>query len=35
MFKIISKAAGFVGYVIQYSFIAHCTFEYIGDFVIV
>lgn len=35
MFKIISRAAGFVGYVIQYACIAHCTFEYVGDFVIV
>lgn len=35
MFKYLSKAAGLVGYIIQYGCLTHCTFEYIGDFVIV
>ncbi|XP_035775463.1 mitochondrial inner membrane protease subunit 1-like [Anopheles albimanus] len=32
--KILSKALGVCGYVIQYGCITHCTFEYIGDFVV-
>lgn len=35
MFKFLSKTAGLVGYVIQYGCLTHCTFEYIGDFVVV
>uniref|UniRef100_A0A182J9K8 Mitochondrial inner membrane protease subunit n=1 Tax=Anopheles atroparvus TaxID=41427 RepID=A0A182J9K8_ANOAO len=34
MFKFISKALGVCGYIIQYGCITHCTFEYIGDFVV-
>lgn len=33
MFKFLSRAIGFTGYVIQYGCITHCTFEYLGDFV--
>lgn len=29
------KLLGSVGYVIQYACLAHCTFEYVGDFVLV
>ncbi|XP_050100625.1 mitochondrial inner membrane protease subunit 1 [Anopheles aquasalis] len=32
--KFLSKALGVCGYVIQYGCITHCTFEYIGDFVV-
>lgn len=35
MFKFLSKAAGVFGYVIQYGCLTHCTFEYLGDFVVV
>lgn len=35
MFKLLSKTAGFAGYCLQYGCIAHCTFTYVGDFVIV
>lgn len=35
MFKYLSKAIGIAGYVIQYGCITHCTFEYLGDFVVV
>ncbi|XP_068627586.1 mitochondrial inner membrane protease subunit 1 [Battus philenor] len=31
--KILGKTCGFLGYVIQYACVTHCTFEYIGDFV--
>lgn len=31
----IFKALGAIGYVIQCGCIAHCTFEYVGDFVVV
>ncbi|XP_052870321.1 mitochondrial inner membrane protease subunit 1 [Anopheles cruzii] len=34
MFKFVSKALGVCGYIIQYGCITHCTFEYIGDFVV-
>ncbi|XP_058130594.1 mitochondrial inner membrane protease subunit 1 [Anopheles ziemanni] len=34
MFKFVSKAIGVCGYIIQYGCITHCTFEYIGDFVV-
>uniref|UniRef100_A0A1Q3F9C4 Mitochondrial inner membrane protease subunit n=1 Tax=Culex tarsalis TaxID=7177 RepID=A0A1Q3F9C4_CULTA len=34
MFKFLSKAAGVFGYVVQYGCITHCTFEYLGDFVV-
>ncbi|XP_058461033.1 mitochondrial inner membrane protease subunit 1 [Malaya genurostris] len=34
MFKTLSKVAGICGYVIQYGCITHCTFEYLGDFVV-
>uniref|UniRef100_A0A182QPW8 Mitochondrial inner membrane protease subunit n=1 Tax=Anopheles farauti TaxID=69004 RepID=A0A182QPW8_9DIPT len=34
MFKFLSKAVGVCGYIIQYGCITHCTFEYIGDFVV-
>ncbi|XP_047989767.1 mitochondrial inner membrane protease subunit 1 [Leguminivora glycinivorella] len=32
-FKFIGKTFGFMGYCFQYACITHCTFEYIGDFV--
>ncbi|XP_049532353.1 mitochondrial inner membrane protease subunit 1 [Anopheles darlingi] len=32
--NLLSKALGVCGYVIQYGCITHCTFEYIGDFVV-
>lgn len=35
MFKFLSKVAGICGYVVQYGCITHCTFEYLGDFVVV
>lgn len=35
MRPILSKLLGAVGYVIQYGCIVHCTFEYVGDFVVV
>lgn len=35
MLKYITKATGIVGYIIQYGCWTHCTFEYIGDFVVV
>lgn len=35
MLKFLSKSAGIAGYVIQYGCITHCTFEYIGDLVLV
>lgn len=35
MRPLFSKILGTVGYVIQYGCIAHCTFEYVGDFVVV
>lgn len=35
MFKFLSKSAGLIGYVIQYGCLTHCTFEYLGDFVVV
>ncbi|KXJ80152.1 mitochondrial inner membrane protease subunit 1 [Aedes albopictus] len=34
MFKFLSKVAGICGYVVQYGCITHCTFEYLGDFVV-
>ncbi|EDS28676.1 mitochondrial inner membrane protease subunit [Culex quinquefasciatus] len=34
MFKFLSKAAGVFGYVVQYGCLTHCTFEYLGDFVV-
>uniref|UniRef100_A0A182VZI5 Mitochondrial inner membrane protease subunit n=1 Tax=Anopheles minimus TaxID=112268 RepID=A0A182VZI5_9DIPT len=34
MFKFLSKALGVCGYIVQYGCITHCTFEYIGDFVV-
>ncbi|KAK7913675.1 hypothetical protein WMY93_013886 [Mugilogobius chulae] len=35
MFRsLLGKALGFVGYTIQYGCIAHCAFEYIGEFVV-
>lgn len=33
--KFVGKTCGFVGYVFQYACITHCTFEYLGDFVMV
>lgn len=36
MFRsLLGKTLGFVGYTIQYGCIAHCAFEYIGEFVVV
>lgn len=35
MFKFLSKVVGICGYVVQYGCITHCTFEYLGDFVVV
>lgn len=35
MKKILWKALGSMGFVIQYACVAHCTFEYLGDFVLV
>ncbi|XP_072321833.1 mitochondrial inner membrane protease subunit 1 isoform X1 [Eucyclogobius newberryi] len=35
MFRgLLGKTLGFVGYTIQYGCIAHCAFEYIGEFVV-
>ncbi|XP_053094066.1 mitochondrial inner membrane protease subunit 1 isoform X3 [Pangasianodon hypophthalmus] len=31
--RLFSKVLGFIGYTVQYGCIAHCTFEYIGEFV--
>lgn len=31
--RALGKSVGFVGYTIQYGCIAHCAFEYIGEFV--
>ncbi|XP_049888247.1 mitochondrial inner membrane protease subunit 1 isoform X1 [Pectinophora gossypiella] len=31
--KFVGKTCGFMGYVVQYACVTHCTFEYIGDFV--
>lgn len=33
--RVLGKTLGFVGYTIQYGCIAHCAFEYIGEFVVV
>ena len=35
MYKFLSKALGICGYIVQYGCITHCTFEYLGDFVVV
>lgn len=35
MHKFAEKAVGFVANVFQYGLYAHCTFEYVGDFVVV
>ncbi|KAL4641993.1 mitochondrial inner membrane protease subunit 1-like [Arapaima gigas] len=32
--RVLVKTLGFVGFTIQYGCIAHCTFEYIGEFVL-
>ncbi|XP_060797818.1 mitochondrial inner membrane protease subunit 1 isoform X1 [Neoarius graeffei] len=32
--RLFSKVLGFFGYTVQYGCIAHCTFEYIGEFVV-
>ncbi|KAM9461154.1 mitochondrial inner membrane protease subunit 1 isoform 1-T2 [Clarias gariepinus] len=32
--RLFSKVLGFFGYAVQYGCIAHCTFEYIGEFVV-
>ncbi|XP_063233387.1 mitochondrial inner membrane protease subunit 1 [Bacillus rossius redtenbacheri] len=32
--KFAAKCVGVVGYVIQYACVAHCTLEYVGDFVV-
>uniref|UniRef100_A0A3P9H4F7 Mitochondrial inner membrane protease subunit n=1 Tax=Oryzias latipes TaxID=8090 RepID=A0A3P9H4F7_ORYLA len=32
--QVLGKTLGFVGYTIQYGCIAHCAFEYIGEFVV-
>ncbi|XP_024151788.1 mitochondrial inner membrane protease subunit 1 [Oryzias melastigma] len=32
--RALGKTLGFVGYTIQYGCIAHCAFEYIGEFVV-
>ncbi|TNN55134.1 Mitochondrial inner membrane protease subunit 1 [Liparis tanakae] len=35
MFRsVLGKTLGFVGYTVQYGCIAHCAFEYIGEFVV-
>lgn len=34
MYKFLSKALGICGYIVQYGCITHCTFEYLGDFVV-
>ncbi|KAF7286509.1 hypothetical protein GWI33_004916 [Rhynchophorus ferrugineus] len=34
MKNFVSKFIGTLGYVIQYGCVAHCVFEYIGDFVL-
>lgn len=33
--KFIGKSVGFLGYALQYACLTHCTFEYVGDFVMV
>lgn len=33
--KFIGKTIGVTGYVLQYACLTHCTFEYVGDFVMV
>lgn len=33
--SVLGKTFGFVGYAVQYGCIAHCAFEYIGEFVVV
>lgn len=33
--SVLGKTLGFVGYAVQYGCIAHCTFEYIGEVVVV
>lgn len=33
--RVLGKTLGFVGYTVQYGCIAHCAFEYIGEFVVV
>lgn len=33
--RVLGTTLGFVGYTVQYGCIAHCAFEYIGEFVIV
>ena len=36
MFRsVLGKTLGFVGYTVQYGCIAHCAFEYNGEFVVV
>lgn len=35
MWKFLSKSVGVFGMALQYGCIAHCTFEYLGDFVVV
>ncbi|KOB64975.1 putative IMP1 inner mitochondrial membrane peptidase-like protein [Operophtera brumata] len=32
-FRFLGKTCGFMGYFVQYACFTHCTFEYIGDFV--
>nr|ADO28149.1 mitochondrial inner membrane protease subunit 1 [Ictalurus furcatus] len=32
--RFFSKVLGFIGYAVQYGCIAHCTFEYVGEFVV-
>ncbi|XP_018523535.1 mitochondrial inner membrane protease subunit 1 isoform X2 [Lates calcarifer] len=32
--RVLGKTLGFVGYTVQYGCIAHCAFEYIGEFVV-
>lgn len=33
--SVLGKTLGFVGYAVQYGCIAHCTFEYVGEVVVV
>lgn len=33
--RVLGNTLGFVGYTVQYGCIAHCAFEYIGEFVVV
>ena len=33
--RFVGKTCGFIGYALQTACVTHCTFEYVGDFVMV